>query len=705
MKKYLSILLSLLFVACQSKSMNTSLKKLEDDKYLWLEEVEGPKALDYARAENEKTLAHFRKDPEFKSISAEVRKIVLAKDRQPSLSLINGELYNFWQDEKNVRGLWRKTTIEKMKSGNPRWEVLLDIDQLAKDEKENWVWKGGSHLPKAYDRVLIYLSRGGKDAAVIREFDLKTKTFVKDGFNLPEAKGSASWLDRDTVYVRTDFGPDTMTTSGYPRVVKKWKRGTPLSSATEVLEAKKTDMSVYGGVEWDGDQPYPIFVRQVNFYEIEVFYQSPTGELIVSPFPLSARMHTLFNGYTLFELKEDLGKFKGGSIVALKLDAWREGPKALEKAELVFAPTEKRFAEYVTRTKNRLLISVIDNIVSKVLKVDVDSNGPWRLSEVTLGTGGMTEITSVDEESDKYLVGYVDFLTPTSVYLADASDPKNHMQLLTASPKRFDAKDMQVSRHEVKSADGTLIPYFLVSKKSIKYNGTNPTLMYGYGGFEASMQPGYNGTLGKVWLERGGVYVMTNIRGGGEFGPQWHRSVLKENRYKVYEDFIAIAEDLIKKGITSSRHLGIRGGSNGGLLVGATAMLRPDLFSAVLCEVPLLDMVRYHKLLAGASWMAEYGDPEDPKMLEAILKYSPYQRVKSDQKYPEIFFMTSTKDDRVHPGHARKMSAKMKDMGHPVYYYENMEGGHGRNANLEQSILWESLQMTYLWEKIGNQIK
>lgn len=701
MRNFVPILLSLSLMACQSKTMSTSSPNLNQDPYIWLEEVEGEKALDFARAENKKTLAHFRQAPQFKSIEQDIRKIILAKDRPPALSLVNGELYNFWQDETHVRGIWRKTTVEKMKSDHPDWDVILDLDKLAKDEKENWVWKGASHLPKTYDRVLLYLSRGGKDAAVIREFDLQTRTFVKNGFNVPEAKGSASWIDKNSVYLGTDFGPDSMTNSGYPRLVKKWQRGTPLSDATEILRAEKTDMVGFGFFEWDGDAGYSFFGRQIDFYQVEIFYQDPAGQMILSPFPRSARFHEVFNGFTFFELKEDLGKFKAGSIVALKLDLWKEGPKATERAQLVFEPSPKRFAKWVSRTKNHLLISVIDNILSKVLKVEVDAQGQWKLAEVSLGTSGMTGITSIDKESDKYLINYVDFLTPPSVYLAETSDQKNHMQLLTESSKRFDAKDLQVERHEVKSADGTMIPYFLVSKKNLKKDGKNPTLLYGYGGFEHSMQPSYNGTLGKVWLEKGGVYVLSNLRGGGEFGPQWHRSVLKENRYKVYEDFIAIAEDLIKKEITSPQHLGIRGGSNGGLLVGATVMYRPDLFNAVICEVPLLDMLRYHKLLAGASWMAEYGNPEDPKMLDAILKYSPYQKVQKDQKYPDIFFLTSTKDDRVHPGHARKMFAKMKDMGHKVYYYENMEGGHGRNANLEQSILWEALEYTYLWQQLG----
>lgn len=685
-------LMPLLLGACKSKPVV--------DQYLWLEEVEGEKALKFAKDENAKSLTHFRNQPLFKDLEKDIRKITLAKDRVPGVQLLNGELFNFWQDEKHVRGLWRKTTIESYKSGHPHWEVILDLDALAKKENENWVWKGASELPPRYEKALLHLSRGGKDATVIREFNLKTKEFVKEGFYLSEAKNTASWIDENTIFVGTDFGPDSMTDSGYPRVIKRWKRGTPLASATLVNEAKKEDMSAYSWVQFAPEGNHTFHSRRISFYESENWYVNEAGHKTLIGMPKDAEFNGVFQGQLLYVLRSDLKGFKAGSLVGLPLDKISMGEAAQDHLKIIFAPSEKRFLQYVTRTKNHLLLSVTDNVLGKILKGTKLPQGQWELREIPLGQGGVSYVTSVEEETDSFLAHYSDFLTPASQYLGDSSAADEKLQLLKKSPERFDADNMSVERYEARSADGTMIPYFVVAKKDLQKNGPQPTLLYGYGGFEIPMQPFYLGVIGKVWLERGGVYVLSNLRGGGEFGPEWHKSVIQENRYKVYEDNVAIAEDLIRRGITAPQHLGIQGRSNGGLLTGATFVKRPDLFNAVLVQVPLLDMLRYHKLLAGASWMAEYGNPDDEKMREAILKYSPYQKVAAQEKYPEVFFMTSTKDDRVHPGHARKMVAKMRDQGHKIFYYENLEGGHAGNANLEQSILWNTLEYTYLWEKL-----
>lgn len=548
----------------------------------------------------------------------------------------------------------------------------------------------------------MHLSRGGKDATVVREFNIKTKQFIKEGFELPEAKNSLSWKDLNTVYVGTDFGPGSMTASGYPRIIKEWRRGTPLSEAKTVHEAEKTDMSAYSYVQHTPEANYIFHSRQISFYENEFWYETPSGQKILFPMPRDVEFHGVFKKHLLFILRSDLNHFKTGSLLAMPIKNLAEGKKAQESLHLTMAPTERKFIRYVTSSKDFLFISTIDNILSKIVKADLEDSGKWTLNDVVLGDNGMAHVSSSEYTSNTYLAQYVDFLTPPSTFVAQADDKNNKFELLKKSPERFDAKGMKVERFEATSRDGTKVPYFMVSKKEIKLHGKNPTLLYGYGGFENPMQPSYLGIIGKAWLERGGVYILSNLRGGGEFGPAWHKSVLKENRYKVYEDNIAIAEDLIQRKITSPEHLGISGRSNGGLLTGASFVLRPDLFKAVIVGVPLLDMLRYHKLLAGASWMDEYGNPDDPKMREAILKYSPYQNVQASVKYPEVFFMTSTKDDRVHPGHARKMVAKMKDQGHSVYYYENMEGGHAGNANLEQSILWNTLEYTYLWEKLNN---
>lgn len=696
------LLMPLMLGACKSKPLQNNAASEAEDPYLWLEEVEGQKALQFAKDENQKTLDHFKKDPLFKSLEKDIRKIVLAKDRVPDVKLRNGELYNFWQDEKHVRGVWRKTTVASYKTGSPHWDVILDLDALAKKENENWVWKGSSELPPKYERTFIHLSRGGKDATVIREFNLKTKEFVKDGFVVPEAKNLLTWKDENTIFVGTDYGPGSMTDSGYARIVKVWKRGTPLSTAQVVNEGQKTDMSVYSWVEFTPEKNYTFHTRRLSFYEGIDWYEDTSGKKTQIPMPQDAQFNGVFKDHLLYILRSDLKQFKKGSLVAMPFDKIFDGEKAQDSLQLVFAPTEKKFLQWASSTKGHLILSTTDNVLSKIVKVTYQGPNRWTQEEVSLGKNGMAVVTSTEDNSDQYLAVYTDFLTPSSNYVGNAADSKNEFTLLKRSPERFNAHGMHTERFEAISKDGTKIPYFVVSKESLKKDGKNPTLLYGYGGFEIPMQPSYNGVLGKAWLEKGGVYVLSNLRGGGEFGPAWHQAVQKENRYKVFEDNIAIAEDLIARKITSPQHLGIRGGSNGGLLTGATFVLRPDLFNAVLCQVPLLDMLRYHKLLAGASWMDEYGNPEDPKMREAILKYSPYQKVDAKTKYPEAFFMTSTKDDRVHPGHARKMVAKMRAQGHPLFYYENTEGGHARTANLEQSILWNTLEFTYLWEKLGN---
>jgi prolyl oligopeptidase len=698
----LVVLMGMTVVACKSTSQPEKVVTPMEaqDPYLWLEEVESPKALDFSKAENKRSLEHFKSNPLFNSIESDIRKIFLAKDRVPAVSLKNGELLNFWQDAKSVRGVWRKTTLQSYKTAAPKWEVILDLDALAKAENENWVWKGAMTLPPKHERALLYLSRGGKDASVVREFDMKTKKFVTDGFNLPEAKSRVSWVDENSVFVGTDFGPGTVTNSGYPRISKLWKRGMPLASAELKLTGAVTDMSASSYADISAEGTYRIHGIAHTFYESENWLENNKGILILLPMPQDAELRGIFKGHALYSLRSGMKNFKAGSVVALPLDKISAGTKAQDSLQLIFAPTQKKFVSEVWTTKNYLLLQGIDNVLGTIDKVTFKAPSTWQIEPVPLGQNGVADISSTEDESDTYLAQYVDFLTPTSTFVGNAADSGNKFELLKQGPVRFDSKDLKVQRFEATSKDGTKIPYFVVAKNTLQLDGKNPTLLYGYGGFEVSMQPSYLSFIGKVWLEKDGVYVLSVLRGGGEFGPEWHQSVLKENRYKVYEDNIAIAEDLIARKITSPEHLGISGRSNGGLLTGATFTLRPDLFNAVIVGVPLLDMLRYHKLLAGASWMAEYGNPDDPKMREAILKYSPYQKLSPLVKYPEVFVMTSTKDDRVHPGHARKMVAKMKEQGHPVYYYENIEGGHAGSSNLEQAILWNTLEYVYLWEKL-----
>ncbi len=671
-----------------------------DQDYQWLEAVESKESLDFAKRHSDRTLSRLKKGSKFEIFSEEAKTILYAKDRLPAVSWMGGYLYNFWQDQKQVRGVWRRTTLEKFSKENIEWEVLLDLDQLAKEEGENWVWKGSNCLDPNYERCFIYLSRGGKDAFVAREFHLFSKKFIIDGFQLPEAKSDLEWIDDDSVFVATDFGKGSLTNAGYPRIVKIWKRGTPLSSAQTVIEAESDNVSAYGITINDGSNRYRMLGISRSFFRREIFLYR-NGKIHPIAFPATADFYGIFQGEFFFQLKEDLKTnektYVSGTLVSIPEKAILNREEALNSLQTIFEPTPEKVFSYMGFSKSRMLLSILDNVRGKVIEGRKE-NGAWIFQEVPIGKNGVNSLAGSDRNREEYLLRYTDFLHPPGIFLVEKAG--GAPSILKSSPARFESSELEVHQHFAKSKDGTKIPYFLLGKKNLPHNGKNPTLLYGYGGFLNPLLPEYNSLNGKSWLEKGGVYVLANIRGGGEFGPRWHQAGLRENKQKSYDDFIAVAEDLISKKITAPAQLGIRGGSNGGLLVGAVFVQRPDLFNAVVCEVPLLDMLRYHLLLAGASWMEEYGNPEDPKMREVISKYSPFQNVSKNFHYPEIFFYTSTKDDRVHPGHARKMVAKMEDLGHPVIYYENSEGGHGGAANLEQQVKKSAMIYTYLWEKL-----
>lgn len=693
---FFTILFALL-TSCASQKISL----YTDDPYLWLEDIESPKALEFAKAENEKTMRTLQEDPHYKKIESELRTMAYAEDRVPWAYPMQGMYYNFWRDQKNARGLWRRTTLAEYKKDKPKWEVIIDLDQLSLKENDNWVWKGASCLPPEYNQCLISLSRGGKDARVVREFNLKAKSFVQDGFIIPEAKSRIAWINKDAIYVATDNGPDSLTDSGYPRFIKYLERGKKLSDAPIVFEVGKKSQSAQAYVDHTQEKNFHFFEERFSFYQKETWYFE-NGVKYLLPIPRDADFYGYFKNYLLFmtksELVTDHKTFKAGSLLAFPFSLLSN--KKLEKVELIFEPSKKVFLQSMSTTRNHLLLEVIDNIQGKIVKVTLESPGKWTLKNLPLGKNGVASINSTQYEKDDVDITYTDFVTPTASYTGNVNSKNVDLKVIKQSPARFSSKNIISEQRFSKSLDGTMIPYFIIYNKNIKLDGKNPTLLYGYGGFESSQQPFYLGGIGKLWLEKGGVFVLANIRGGGEFGPSWHQAAVKENHQVVFDDFISIAEDLIAKKITSPLHLGIQGGSNGGLLVAGTFIQRPDLFNAVLCEVPLLDMFRYHTLLAGASWMDEYGNPDDPKMREIISKYSPYQNVKADVTYPEVFIFTSTKDDRVHPGHARKMVAKMRAQGHPLYYYENTEGGHGGVANIEQGILKSALQFTYLWKKL-----
>lgn len=676
------------------------------DPHLWLEEVQGDKALAWVRERNAVSTALLQAQPVFADNRAKVLGVLNNRDQIPSMSRRGEYFYNFWRDAKNPRGLWRRTDLEEYRKVLPKWDVLLDLDALGKAENENWVWGGSDCLAPDYNRCLISLSRGGADAKVTREFDIAKREFVKDGFNLPEAKSQLDWVDIHTVYVGTDFGSGSMTHSGYARIIKRWKRGTPISEAQLMYEGKESDVAAFASVDKTPNFERTVFGRSADFYNTEINFLID-DKLVKIDKPSDASL-SWQREWAFLLLKSDFKvaelTYKSGSLLAIKFDALLRGERSFE---VLFEPTATRSLSRSgpTTTRDFLLLNILDNVSGRIEELQY-LGGKWQRREVkapfpgALGAVGMHDpFVNDDPLANHYSMSYLDFLTPASLYLGKAGSDER--ELLKRNPTFFDGNGMRAEQRFATSKDGTQVPYFVVYPKGVKTDGTNPTVLYGYGGFQISMTPFYSGGWGTTWLQRGGVFVVANIRGGGEFGPNWHQSAVKQNKQKSYDDFAAVAEDLIKAGITKPQHLGIMGGSNGGLLVGAVMVQRPELFGAVVCSVPLLDMQRYHKLLAGNSWMAEYGNPDKADEWAYISQYSPYHNVKKGVKYPKVLFATSTRDDRVHPGHARKMAALMLEQGHDVLYFENIEGGHGGAANNEQRANLVALENTFLWTSLG----
>ncbi len=669
-----------------------------EDKYIWLEDILGEKAINWVKERNAVTFEALESKPDFKELENGLLKIFDSKERIPYISKRGEYYYNFWKDEKNPRGIWRRTTLDEYRKKEPKWEVILDIDELGKKEGVNWVWHGVQFLRPDYKRALISLSKGGSDADVVREFDVEKREFVKDGFQIPEAKSEMAWIDENTVYVATDFGPHTLTSSGYPRIVKKWKRGTPLEKAEIVYEGKESDMSVWAYYDDTKGFEKHFVYRRISFYEGELFYKDKEGKLVKIDVPNDAEP-SIHREWLLVQLRSqwEIGgkKYPEGSLIAIKFDDFMSGKRDFD---ILFEPTATTFLSSYEWTLNRLFLTTLEDVKNR-LWILTYKNGKWSKEPFRGGFGYSTlSVSAVDrQESDDYFLTVTDFLTPTSLYYGRRG---KELDKLKQMPSFFDSSNFEVTQHFAVSDDGTRIPYFQVSPKGMKLNGKNPTLLTGYGGFEISLLPYYSGAVGYGWLSKGGVYVVANIRGGGEYGPKWHQSAIKENRNRCYEDFAAVAKHLIERKVTSPKYLGIEGGSNGGLLMGNMLTQYPGLFGAIVCQVPLLDMKRYSRLLAGASWMAEYGDPDKPEEWEFIKKFSPYHNLKKGTKYPPVIFMTSTRDDRVHPGHARKMAAKMLDMGYDVLYYENIEGGHGGAADNKQAAHMLALAYTFLKEKL-----
>ncbi|MFO1336938.1 MAG: prolyl oligopeptidase family serine peptidase [Burkholderiaceae bacterium] len=681
------------------------------DPYLWLEDVTGERALAWVRERNAESRKLLEAQPGFEANRQRFREILDSKQTIPTATHQGGWLYNFWRDEQHPRGLWRRATLAEYRKAEPAWDVILDLDALAKAEKENWVWAGANCLGGASTRCLLSLSRGGADAHVVREFDLATRAFVADGFTLPEAKSQVDWLDQNTVFVGTDFGAGSLTDSGYPRVIKRWQRGQPLASAVTVYEGKATDVSAFATVDPTPGYKRVVFGRSPDFYTSELALWQPGmggegGKAVAIDKPIDAQF-AFWRDLVLVELRSDWtvggATWVRGSLIVADAEAYLRGER---KFTALFTPTPTRSLAGYSLTRSQVLLNVLDNVAGRAEAWHRDGTGRWLKKDIVAPFPGTLHVTGLhdpqvanDPLGEQFFASYTDFLTPDTLSLGSTAGDK--LETLKSRPAFFDATGVKVEQRFATSKDGTKVPYFIVWPKGATADGSNPTLLYGYGGFEVSMNPFYSGAFGHGWYTRGGVFVLANIRGGGEFGPAWHQAAIKPNKQKSYDDFIAVAEDLVATKVTNPRHLGIEGGSNGGLLVGATMVQRPDLFNAVVCQVPLLDMRRYHTLLAGASWMAEYGNPDLPEEWAWISKYSPYQNVKPGVQYPKAFIVTSTRDDRVHPGHARKMAARLIEQGHPVIYHEYIEGGHSAAADNAQRADRQALEFAYLWLQLG----
>lgn len=672
----------------------------DEDPYRWLEDVTGQGPLAWVRARSAEAVSELSGGARFEDLRSEIRQVLDADDRIPFVRRRGAYLYNFWQDAAHPRGLWRRTTLEEYHKASPDWEVLLDVDALADQESENWVWQGATVLRAGHYRLaLVELSRGGADASVVREFDIAERRFGTDGFQLPEAKTSVEWIDADQIYVGTDFGPGSLTSSGYPRVVKQWRRGTPLSEATLVYEGKPEDMTV--GAFHDPTEGYErdLVIRRTDFYRREYYLRTDRGDLVQVPVPEDADLdihrewllvHTR-SPWTVGEVT-----YPAGALLAARFDAFGAGERDLT---VLFEPDAHSSLSYYAWTRSHLILNVLRDVRSQ-LTVLTPAPGEWQRAALAgVPDFTQTDIAAADPyDSEEYMLSSGGFLQPDTLTRGQVgSEPEQ----LKQAPEFFDATSMSVRQFFATSADGTLVPYFVVGSGSPSAGPARPTWLTGYGGFEISRTPSYSGIVGRGWLARGGTYVVANLRGGGEYGPRWHTSAIKEHRHRVYEDFAAVAADLVARGITTPEQLGIEGGSNGGLLTGVMLTRYPELFGAIVSQVPLLDMLRYHELLAGASWMAEYGDPRDPGAWQYMRPFSPYHNVSAGQQYPPVLLMTSTRDDRVHPGHARKMAALLAEHGYDVRYYENIEGGHVGAADNEQRAFKWALVLEFLWQKLG----
>ena len=697
------------FLAAAAVLVAAPVMAATETPFEWLEQVDSVRSMDWVRAENAKTLPVLTGDARFAPLQAEALKILSASDRIATPAFVGDQVFNFWQDATHVRGVWRRTSLASYRTADPRWETVLDLDALATAEHANWIWKGADCRPVTHDRCLVELSNGGKDAVEIREFDLKTKTFVDGGFRLPESKQTVAWLDADTLILTRDWGPGTTTESGYGMVVKTLKRGQALDQAVEVFRGEVKDVSASPRVLRDGQGRRIVLIeRGLDFFNTATFVLPDGGAPQPLRLPTRSSTHGYVEGRLVVSLQEDwdiAGRhYPAGALLAVDVPALLRQDETLAGApavaEVLYTPVPRQALDrdQVEVTAGRVVAVAYDNVRGRLLTFARGADGSWSSQRYPGLENAAVNIVTTADEGDAIFYTEEGFTTPTRLMLAP--DAGTTSAMVKTLPARFDASGLMVEQHEATSKDGTKIPYFIVTKKGHSHDGSNPTLLHAYGGFQLSKLPVYDPLVGKLWLERGGTYVVANIRGGGEFGPAWHEAALKANRQRAYDDYFAVAEDLIARRITSPRRLGAYGRSNGGLLMGVAMTQRPDLWNAVVVESPLLDMMRYHLLPAGASWIGEYGDPTVPEEAAWIARYSPFQALKPGVKYPLAYITTSTKDDRVHPGHARKFAARLAELGSPYLYYENTDGGHANGADPTANARRWGMHYTYLTRQL-----
>ena len=697
MKNATLLILFVSFLTLQTAALYAQEEEAAEDPYLWLEEVESEKSLDWVKEQNKNSEQILTSNPLYENLQKRYLEVYNDKDKIAYPNIVGNYVYNLWQDENYERGLWRRMLTKDYLNNNSNWETLIDLDALSAKEGKKWVFAGATFLEPSNEICLVALSDGGTDQDELREFNIAGKFFVKDGLVFPPSKGGVSWIDKDKVMVARNFGKGTMTTSGYPSQIKLLNRNSAMDDAKIIFKTDTTNLGAFPASFYDNNKQYIFIYEAISFYESNLFFLVDE-ELKQVTYPVDANFTGFYRGELIISLQSDWNIndtiYKKGTLVSMNLQDNLEGNV---KVKTIYQPNDRSSFVSVSTSKDFIVVNSMENVQNKLYKYSLE-NGIWTSETIEAPEFGSIYLTTSNNQSNDYFFRYSNFITPTTLYHATGT----HINPIKKLKDFFNTENLTVKQYNATSKDGTKIPYFVVHQKDLQFNGKNPTMIYAYGGFNASSQPNYSSTTGIGWLEQGGVYVLANIRGGGEFGPSWHQDAMKEKRQNAYDDFYAVTEELITKKITSPDYLGAFGWSNGGLMAGVVFTQRPDLYKAVVVGAPLLDMKRYSKLLAGASWMGEYGNPDIPEEWAYIKKYSPYHNVSKDKEYPEVYFVTSTKDDRVHPGHARKMAAKMKDMGHPYIYHETIEGGHGAaSTNAQQAEMWSSIY-TYFNMKLNN---